>query len=63
MLPNVKIITDPDRPTWAEVYIDDVLVPGLRSYQLDMSVDAAPVITLNIIGKIETITYEKQKSL
>lgn len=61
MIPTVKVITDPRHPSWCEVYIDNFNVPGLRAVKTEIIVDGAPRVYLEIVCRLETITFQPGK--
>ena len=56
MIPVIKIITN--SADYVRVFIDEVEVHGLRAVKVDMRAKEIPVVTLEIIAKVETEKHE-----
>jgi hypothetical protein len=54
-IPTISIVTDPDRISWAEVFINGVRLNGVRSIQVTTGAEQTPEITLKIACKLETL--------
>lgn len=56
MTGEVKIVTGPDAPFDAEVYINGNRMPGLVALKLEMDVESLPLLSITI--EPERIVYE-----
>ena len=61
-IPTVKIIATPERPSWAEVYIDGMKIDGVVSLETRSSYGEPARVTLDIICNLETETYQENKN-
>ena len=61
-IPKVKVVTDPNKIDWSEIFIDGFKVPGVVRHTTTIGMGEYPTITIEIQCQLELAAMEPIKN-